>query len=573
MRRRLLDTITGIALLLGVLAGTDIRAQAEGEDEASSFRTRLTHEVPRATSPIKIDGELDEPAWADAASIPLTYEWFPGDNAEPPVETIGYVTYDDRNVYVAFRCLDPDPSQIRAHLMDRDQIDTLVQDDHVSLMIDTFNDERRAFQYRVNPLGVQADAIFSEVDGIEDYSWDMIWSSAGRITSEGFIVEIALPVNQLRFQSGSGPQTWSIELRRSWPRSSRHRINDSGRDRNRACVICQFDKVSGFEGLEPGRNLEINPTVTGVRTDELDDFPDGDLETTEEDAEAGLTVRWGVTPNLTLLGTVNPDFSQVEADVAQLGINRRFALFFEEKRPFFLEGIDFFSTPFNAVFTRTVISPDWGVKLTGKVGRNALGVFAARDEVNGLIFPSNQGSSGTLLEEPVDSGVVRYRADVGKTSTLGVLYTGREGDEYHNHVAGIDGFLRLGAKDSISFQYLRSDTMYPGQVAEDFAQPTDSFSDDALTVEYRHDARNWSWSAEYEDRGPGFRLDSGFMPRVDTREGSASLARTVWGDDTTWYDRLRFEVAAERTENHATLPTRSSRSRPASTDHCSRSCS
>ena len=540
----------GVFLAILVLGSLPLSAQENEDPPSTRFRQRVIHQVSRATSEIKVDGLLDEEAWQDAVEIDVGLEYFPGDNAVPPVETKAYLTYDDRYIYVGFKCFDPDPSQIRAHLMKRDEINTFVQDDHVTVMLDTFNDERRAFQYRVNPLGVQADAIFSEVDGIEDWAWDMIWDSKASIDAGGWVVEIAFPVNQLRFQRTLEGQIWGLELGRSWPRSSRHRITNVGRDRNRACIICQFDKAEGFENLRPGKNLEINPTLVGSRTEALDEFPDGSLEPEEEDVEGGLTVRWGITPNLTLTGTYNPDFSQVEADVAQLGINERFALFYEEKRPFFLEGIDFFSTPINAVYTRTVVAPDWGGKITGKVGKNAIGTFAAGDTVTPLLFPSNQGSDSTLLEESNTSGVFRFRRDVGATSTLGVLYTGREGDGYHNRVAGIDGLFRLTAKDTITFQYLYSDTQYPDQVSEDFDQPLESFSGYSVLVDYDHDSRNWYWSLAYEDRDPGLRLDNGFLPRVDTREADLLLVRTFWDEKERWWNRWRVGTSAERTENH-----------------------
>lgn len=546
MRHRVFRT----ALMVLVLAGGNLTAQETETAEPPRFRERITHHVARATSDIKVDGLLDEQAWDDAVEIAVDLEWFPGDNAVPPVETFAYMTYDDRNIYVAFKCLDPDPSQIRAHLMKRDEINTFVQDDHISIMLDTFNDERRAFQFRVNPLGVQADAIFSEVDGIEDWAWDMIWTSKSSIDAEGWVTEIAFPVNQLRFQRTLEAQTWSVELGRSWPRSSRHRITNVGRDRNRACLICQFDKAEGFENLQPGKNLEINPTVVGIRTEVLDEFPDGSMEPEEEDVEGGLTVRWGITPNLTLTGTYNPDFSQVEADVAQLAVNERFALFFEEKRPFFLEGLDFFSTPINAVYTRTVVAPDWGGKITGKVAKNAIGAFAAGDTVTPLLFPSNQGSDAVLLEEPNTSGVFRYRRDVGATSTLGVIYAGREGDGYHNRVGGIDGLFRVTAKDTITFQYLYSDTLYPGDISEEFDQPVGSFSGDSYLIDYDHNSRKWFWSLSYEDRAPELRLDSGFMPRVDTREGEIFILRTFWDEKDRWWDQWRLGATAERTEDH-----------------------
>ena len=533
-----------LLLLPLALAAQTGPAAPQGESASRRF------EIRRAASEVKVDGVLDEPAWADALTFDLPYEWQPGDNVPPPVKTDFLATYDDENLYAAWRAHDVRPAEIRAHLMDRDQIDTFVQDDHVILMLDTFNDERRGFQFRINPLGVQADAIFSGNEGIEDFSYDMIWASAGRITEEGYVVEIAIPLDQLRFQRTSGPQTWGFDVGRSYPRSVRHRILSAPRRRGVQCLLCQVDKVTGFENLKPGRNLEVTPTVTAIRTDTAASLG-GDLEAGEEEVEPGLSARWGITPNLTLSAAVNPDFSQVEADVAQLQTNERFALFFEEKRPFFLEGIDVFTTPIQAVFTRTVVDPEWGLKATGKEGGNAFGVFVASDEVNTLTFPSNQGSSGTVLQEAVDSGVFRYRRDVGGNATVGLLYTGREGDDYRNHVAGVDGFARLGAKDLFRLQFLRSDTLYPDAVASAFDQRLDSFGGSALLADYDHVGRDWFWSVTYADRDPGFRADSGYVPRVDIREASAVLQRQLYGDEDDRWTQINLGLSSRRIEDHS----------------------
>ncbi|MDP2914266.1 MAG: carbohydrate binding family 9 domain-containing protein [Candidatus Aminicenantes bacterium] len=155
--------------------------------------------ITPAVSKIKVDGILDEDVWQKATMMKLPFEQLPGDNTPAPVETECLLTFDRAHLYIAFRCLDPEPGKIRAHLMDRDAIDTFIQDDHISVIIDAFNDERRGFQFRVNPLGVQADANFSELEGYEDFSWDAIWASAGKITDWGYAVEMAIPFNQLRF--------------------------------------------------------------------------------------------------------------------------------------------------------------------------------------------------------------------------------------------------------------------------------------------------------------------------------------------------------------------------------------
>ena len=273
-----------VPVLLAATLCASLAARASGaQDQPKQDRAPAARfDVVKASVPIKIDGVLDEAAWAEAPAIPLPFEWTPGDNIPAPVKTECLVTYDLRNLYVAFRCFDPEPKKIRAHLMDRDDTDTLILDDHVSFMVDSFNDERRAFQFRINPMSVQADANFSESEGYEDFSWDAIWDAKAKITDWGWAVEVAIPLSQLRFHGSDGPKTWGFEAERSWPRDARHRILSHVRSRNVNCILCQFNKLTGFEGItSAGRNIEVDPTVTASRTDAMDmsAFPDGSLET------------------------------------------------------------------------------------------------------------------------------------------------------------------------------------------------------------------------------------------------------------------------------------------------------
>ena len=544
-----------VLILAGLLAASPLGA-GPSQDQPAKYPPAQSLTLTRAASAIRIDGRLDEPAWQSAGKLDVFYEWRPGENSAPPVKTDCLVTYDDSRIYIGFRCFDPDPSKIRAHLMDRDAIDTFIQDDHVEFMLDTFNDERRAFQFRINPLGVQADAAFSELDGYEDFSWDAIWESAGAITDFGYTVEVAVPFNQLRFPRGNGVQTWGFEAERSYPRNVRHRMSSHVRDRNRTCLLCQFNKITGFEGITPGLNMQFTPTLTVNRNDTRSDFPSGPINAGPTEADPGLTARWGLTPNLMLNATANPDFSQVEADVAQLDVNTRYALFYPEKRPFFLEGADFFMTPIQAVFTRTVADPFWGAKLTGKIGRSAVGFFAARDRINNLLFPSNQGTGVASLDDDVTSGVFRYRYDLGRGSTLGALYAGRDGGGYRNQAGGVDGFLRLGERDMVIFQFLRSDTRYPFSLASEYGQSTDAFAGNALLAQYIHQTRSWLVAAAYQDLDPGFRADSGFMPRVDTRMIDLETdvifyGKRGGGKRGEWFNTLRFWVRAYRVEDHS----------------------
>jgi hypothetical protein len=436
--------------------------------------------------------------------------------------------------------------------MDRDDTDKLILDDHISIMIDSFNDERRGFQFRANPLGVEADANFSESEGYEDFSWDAIWNVAGKITDWGYALEMAIPLNQLRFKKTAGPQTWGFSAERSWPRDARHRLTSHVRSRSVACIICQFNKLTGFEGITPSQNIELNPTLTGMRTDAMDlaEFPDGALQKGDGKLDPGLTAKWGITPNLILNAAANPDFSQVEADVAQLEVNRRFALFYPEKRLFFLEGADFFLTPIQAVFTRTVADPGWGAKMTGKIGRTAVGFFTAEDEVTNLIFPSNQGSMQGSLDQRAYGGVFRVRQDVGRMSTIGVLYTGRGGDGYYNHVGGVDGFIRFDQKSSLTFQYLHSETDYPIETAQLFGESETRFGGNAFDITYQFWSRNWIADATYQDLSTGFRADYGFVPRVDTRDISATVFRQIWGKPGSWFNLIRLGLAGEAVYDH-----------------------
>jgi hypothetical protein len=493
--------------------------------------------VTPATSPIKVDGVLDEQTWADAVVIKLPYEWLPGDNIPSPVDTDCLVTFDKKYFYAAFRCYDPEPKKIRAHLMDRDSTDTFIQDDHVVIMVDTFNDERRAFQFRVNPLGVQADANFSESEGYEDFSWDAIWKSKGRINDWGYAVEIAIPFSQLRFSKSSEVQIWGFGAERSYPRSVRHRMSSHTRRRDIGCILCQQNKITGLQGMTTGLNIEIDPTLTAIRTDIREDFPAGSLVAGDEEFDPGVTFRWGITPNLILNATANPDFSQVEADVAQLDINTKFALYYPEKRPFFLEGADFFLTPVEAVFTRTVADPDGGLKLTGKLGKSAIGFFGAHDRINNLIFPSNQGSASTSIDQDVTSGVLRYRRDIGRNSTIGLLYTGRMADDYYNHVAGVDGFLRLSRTKELRFQYLHSETDYSDTTSSAFGQRSGDFGGDAFRASFNHLGRNWVFGLSYNDRNPTFRAD-------------AEITRRIWGKRGDWFTQITASAFGNITYDH-----------------------
>lgn len=494
-------------------------------------------DLPHTDGDISIDGVLDEEAWRDATQIAIDIETRPGENIPAKVKTVVYLVEDGENLFVAFDAKDPDPSAIRAYLRDRD---SAWNDDFVGIVVDTYGDERRAFEFFANPLGVQMDLTNDDVNKNEDASWDAIWDSAGEIHDSGFIVEMRIPLSQLRFPSVEGKQTWGIDLLRFYPRDHRYRFSNNPQDRNLNCYLCQFSKIEGLADAEPGRDLEIVPTLTATQSDSTDDPGGESLQSGGVKAEAGVNVRWGITPDLTANLAINPDFSQVEADAAQLEVNNQFALFFPEKRPFFLEGADYFQTPIRAVFTRSVADPIAGAKLTGKRGDNTFGVFAAQDEVTNLIFPGAFGSDSTSLRQENTAFVGRYSRSFGDASSFGALLTTRSGDGYHNTVGGLDLSWKISDHHSLQLQHLLSDTEYPLDIAGDFDQPLGTFDGTSSFASYDYNTRNWFAYVRHQDRSQGFRADAGFLPQVNIDQQVVGLGRVWHGGEDDWYTRLQL---------------------------------
>jgi hypothetical protein len=535
MRVSQLLAISLSVCMASILHPLSLCAQAIWNDNNGLEEAEDPYIVPKTDFDIIVDAVLDEEAWQDALVLELKYEVRPGENVTPPVSTEVLLTYNANNFYAAFRCYDHDPTAIRAHLRDRD---TLGGDDWIALILDTFNDQRRSFDFIVTAQGVQFDEIESQSG--EDAGWDAIWDSASRINDWGYIVEIAIPFSSLRFQRKEGPQIWGFDAVRRYPRDYPYHIGLFPRDRSNNCYLCQAVKIKGFEGANPGRNIEIDPTITAFHSDERSDFPHGDLKKRDQEAELGLTANWGVTPNLTFNFTANPDFSQVEADALQLDINEPFALFYPERRPFFTEGSDFFAALEDIIYTRMIRDPLWGLKLTGKEGSNTIGAYVVRDEIMNLIFPGSQGSNSTSLNMNHTSSVFRYKRDFGSRYTAGLLATDREGKDYYNRVAGFDLDFRFTPTNQVQLLALTSSTKYPVDVVNDFGQPSGSFNDRLISFEYDHDTRTWGWWADYEEAGSEFRADLGYYPRVGYRNVEGGLYYTWNAESALWWSLFRL---------------------------------
>ncbi|WP_026376665.1 carbohydrate binding family 9 domain-containing protein [Aestuariibacter salexigens] len=508
--------------------------------------------IPFQSGTIEVDGELSEPQWQQATRVALTYEVYPDENAVPPVKTEAYVFENGTTLYVGFKAFDANPENIAAHYRDRDLV---WGDDVVGIKLDTFNDSRLAYQFFVNPLGIQIDSIENEMTGRESASWDAIWQSDGQITDDGYVVEMAIPLNVLNFAEGERNKVWGAEFVRFYPRSNNYRLSNLPRDRNNSCTLCQLGDVEGFENATQGQNLAIIPTlvVSAERTrDPLDTF-DWDYDNNQE---VGIDVKWGITPEVSFQATLNPDFSQVEADSAQLSINNNFALFFAEQRPFFLENADYFSSWTNLVYTRNISAPDFGAKVTGRIDDHTVGVFVANDQQTNFILPGNLSSSVATLEEKSVNAALRYRYDVSDAFSVGLVSTLRQAadSDYHNYVNAVDMKYLITEQDTLRAQFSTSQTQYPLDLYkefcdnecatdEDFSETAsrtlqqDAFSDNAYRVEYRHRQRDWNFRAAHFSTGGDFRSDLGFQSTVD-RTTSVIGGGYYWYSETSWWNRI-----------------------------------
>ncbi len=528
------STLVLIALVgcpLTLMSTPGLGAEEPTAPPATGPRQPAVYTVHPVEAEIEVDGRLDEAPWQRPPTFELAYETRPAENGPAPVRTEVWIGYDPNNLYVAFRAHDPEPEKIRGRLSDRD---TAYQDDFVGVVLDTFNDQRRAFEFFVNPLGVQMDMTQNEMTDGEDDSWDAIWDSAGRITDTGYIVEMRIPFSSLRFPRSDDGMTWGIDAVRTYPRGQRYRLGLHPIERGNNCYLCQGDQLVGFEGVRPARSIELDPTLTASMSGVREDFPEGGIVSEDPDIEPGITAHWGITPNLVLSGTLNPDFSQVEADAAQLDVNTQFALFYPEKRPFFLEGADLFATRFNAIYSRNIADPDWGVKLTGKVGKDAIGVIIASDSRTNFLIPSSQSSELDTLEQENLSTIVRYRRDLFGATTGGFFYTGREGDDYSNRLLGGDILFRWKDTEAARIEILGSQTRYPEEIADRHGQSTERLTDYALRIVYQHTSRNWMYYLLYRDVGRDFRADLGFVPQADFRQGEAMLERAWYPEAAGW---------------------------------------
>lgn len=475
-------------------------------------------EIPmaRAKGEIRIDADLSDPGWQDVVPIDTFYETNPGDNVPAPVRTVARLTYDGTYFYAAFELFDPDMTRLRAPLGDRDNVSGS-SNDYAGVILDTRNDNKTAMLLLVNPSNIQYDAITNDASG-EDSSPDLYWDSATRVEKDRWILEMRVPFSSLRYGKAD-PQTWGILIYRNRPREFRNQYFNVKLPRGSNCFICHEAKLTGLTGLPAGGHLVVAPYGTAKRSERPRGGPGTPLEGGSVEWDGGVDAKWTPNADTAIDATINPDFSQIESDVAQISSNERFALFFPEKRPFFLEGLELFSTPLQAVYTRTITAPSWGARATGSLAGTAYTLLVTGDRGGGsVIIPGPQSSR--LAPQDFASTVLvgRARHDIG-SSFVSFLVTGREveGGGF-NRVAGPDFRWQPSPHDAVTGQFLLSSTRTPERPELDREWDGRDLSSHAVYLNWTHETQTVDWYTRFQEIGDDFRADVGFLPQVGMRD-------------------------------------------------------
>ena len=474
--------------------------------------------IARFEKPPVIDGKLDDAVWQQAAVFKDFVQFRPGDNIAPSKPTEVMVGYDAKFMYFAFRAHD-DAGKVRATIAKRDQV---FDDDTVGMYLDTFNDRRRCYVMIFNPLGVQADGLFIEGNG-EDYSVDIVMESKGIVTDDGFTVEVAIPFKSLRYEAGKD-KLWGVHFLRQIKRFNNETDSWMPIRREESGLLSQAGHLTGLEGISTERTLELIPSLTlsetGKRVHSFSPpatgIDPGRMVNEPVHFDPGLTAKFGLTPTITLDLALNPDFAQVEADQTVVTANQRFPIFFAEKRPFFLEGIDIFQTPLTAVHTRAIIDPDVAVKLSGKRGRNSFGLMLASDNGPGNFVGDERLDQDNLrfIDKNAYIGVLRLKRDIGKgENTIGLIATTYNFIEKHNQLLGFDGRFRFNKQTVSSFQVIGTTSrnfFFEPDEARSIYRTGNAF---AYAFRVDKDGRNFGWN--YDARGftKDYRADVGFNRR------------------------------------------------------------
>jgi hypothetical protein len=504
-------------VILPLLSAFQLAAAQTGVYNGRLGQTNVA--LPKIEAAVVVDGRLDEAPWANAAVLNGFSLYQPADGRPAPDSTEVRVWYSSDALHFGIRAY-ADAGTVAATLADRDRIGS---DDTIELHLDTFRERNRAFVFIVNPLGIQADGTKSEGGGFipgsnvgpgqNDLSADFVWDSRGRLTPWGFEVEVRIPFASLRYPT-TAMQSWGLQIDRRVQRNGYEETWTPAR-RASASFIAQSGTLEGLTGMRHGQVAELNPEFTNTTRGSACCAPALDGWSYSSQPRIGGNARWAMGSNFVLNGTIKPDFSQVEADATQVAADERFALFYPERRPFFVEALDQFNVPNQLVYTRTIVQPDAAAKLTGKLARADVALLSARDQ-------------GRV------ANIVRLRQGIGEQSQAGLLYSDRVGQGRNNHVVGADTKIVFGRIYFASLQAVQSISSANGLTSS------------GPMWEAVVDATNRAWGFHYNVLGihPDFRTDNGFMPRTGYVKPNASNRFTWYGQPGAFAERFNVFVNA-----------------------------
>jgi len=517
--------------------GSGQRTSATGGKVEVPAEKKRPVKIPKIEVAPVIDGKPDEEIWKQAAVFKDFYQTNPGYNTAPSKPTEVYVVYDERHLYIAFKCWD-DRDQVRATVAKRDQI---FGEDNVRVWLDTYDDQRRAYILGFNPFGIQQDGIFSESSG-PDFSVDIVMESKGVIEVWGWSVEAKIPFKSLRYAGGKG-KFWGFNVARNIDRFNDEFDQWLPDDRDVSGFLVKHGKISGLDEIKSERTLEIVPSVTlsetGRRTRTV---PISTVNANGYDPifnpngirdpgrfvnepikkDIGVTVKYTLTPNVTLDAAINPDFAEIEADAPVVTANQRFPIFFQEKRPFFLEGKEIFESPLQPFYSRTIVDPDFAAKLTGKIGKTSFGFLAASDNAPGNY--SQDERNDPLIRPRIDEfldknaffSVLRVKRDFGKSNNVGFFGTARVFPKNRNFVGGFDGTFKLDDRTVMTFQALGTHSrkyFFDADLGRSEYRSGNGFGYH-WSLDHTADTRGWFIQAT--GRTSDYRADSGFTQRTNT---------------------------------------------------------
>jgi hypothetical protein len=486
--------------------------------------------APRLTSTITIDGVLDEPAWSTAAPLTGFHQYQPVDGRPAEETTTILVWYAPDAIYFGVRALDNVPQSIHATRAQRDRLDA---EDRITIYLDTFDDRRRAYFFTVNPLGIQEDGIRSEggftaatlLGGTMDKNPDFVWQSRGQVTPGGYDIEIRVPFKSIRY-AGGGQQAWGLNVERMTQRTG---YQDTWTDTRRAnaSFLVQSGTLDGLYDMHRGVVTEVQPEAIATANGFRDSS--GSFSRSDVDPSLGVNVRLGLSSSTTVSATYNPDFSQIESDAAQVTLNERFALYYPEKRPFFLENIESFNAPNRLIYTRQVAAPIWGGKITSTAGRMSIAYLGAQNEIDGPDAFFN---------------VARLRADVATSSTVGLVLTDRRTSFSSNSVVAGDARIVFGKLYYVAAQLGASWSAAGG--------PTTMSP--IWEAEYDRTGRAWGFNYKVTGIGENFTDDAGFIPRNNIIQARAFNRFSWYGAPGALVEQVRLTAGLNGTWQYTGLP-------------------